>query len=116
MVSSVLQFGCLMLCSSGVTADVFTRVVQRCKDGGTDPRVGDERKECARGARGRVRDLGFVSLGQLGHKSCRRIDGYLCRPGGSGMLRFDRPKWAVILSGGEMWRRGRGEPVKEVRI
>lgn len=63
-----------------------------------------------------IRDLGFVSLGELGHKSCRRIDGYLCRPGGSGVLRFDRPKWAVILSGGEMWWRGRGEPVKEVRI
>lgn len=36
--------------------------------------------------------------------------------GGSGVLLFDRPKWAVILSGGEMWRKGRGEPVKEVRI
>lgn len=98
---------------SGVTADVFTRIVQRSKDGRTDPGVGDERKECAR--RG-LRDLDLVSLGQLGHKSCRRIDGYLCRPGGSGVLRFDRPKWAVILSGGEMWRRGRGESVKEVRI
>lgn len=38
----------------------------------------------------------------VGQESCRRIDGDLSRLGSGWAWSFDRAKWAVILSGGEI--------------
>lgn len=51
---------------------------------------------------GKMTRVSYYWGNPVGQESCRRIDGYLNRLGKGCVLSFNRPEWAVILSGGEM--------------